>query len=74
VGLNFSHQSKLFIESSSSKDNPQEISKRNVHSVEIDSWANIKNWQKRLTNDEIARVYQLTRDVAPLYYSESDWQ
>ena len=74
VGLNFSPQSKLAIESSSSQENPQEISKRNVHSVEIDSQANIKNWQKRLTNDEIDRVHQLTRDVATHYYSETDWQ
>jgi hypothetical protein len=74
VGLKFSPQSKVAIESSSSEGNPTEISKRNVHSVEIDSQANIKNWQKRLTKGEIERIYQLTREIAPNYYSEADWQ
>ena len=74
LGLELSSQSMQVIESSSSKRNPQEISTRNVHSVAIDSQANIKNWQKRLTDDEIDLVYQQTRDVASLYYSEADWQ
>jgi hypothetical protein len=35
--------------------------------------ANIKNWQKRLTSEEIERVKELTSDVADLYYSAEDW-
>jgi hypothetical protein len=35
---------------------------------------NIKNWQNRLSAEEIERIYQITQDVASQYYSESDWQ
>jgi hypothetical protein len=73
LGLTFSMESRQLIESSSSVKNPKEISKRGVHSVRIDSQANINNWQKRLSAEDIDRVYQLTRDVAPLYYTEEDW-
>ena len=34
----------------------------------------LKNWQKRLTPDEIDRVYDLTKDVADRYYFAEDWQ
>lgn len=74
LGLAFTKDSRQVIESSSSGKNPKEISGRDVHSVSLDSQANIKNWQKRLSAEDIDRVYQLTRDVAPLYYSESEWQ
>ena len=74
LNIAFSTENRQVIESSSSAKNPKEISTRDVHSVAIDSQANIKNWQKRLSTEEIERIYQLTRDVAPLYYSEAEWQ
>jgi hypothetical protein len=74
LGLRFSPESVRAIESSSSEENPKETSTRNVHSVAVDSPASIKNWQIRLSAEEIDRIYQLTGDVAPIYYSEADWQ
>lgn len=74
LGVDFSSSSREKINDSSSIRNPQEISLRDVHSVRVDSRANIKHWQQRLTTSEILKVRQLTRDVAPLYYSEEDWE
>ena len=40
----------------------------------MDSRSNVKRWQQRLTSDEIARILELTRDIACLYYSDQDWK
>ena len=42
-------------------------------SLRRDSKAVIKNWQKRLTKSEIARVKEKTKSVTSHYYSEEDW-
>lgn len=39
-----------------------------------DSITVIKNWQKRLTKNEIARIKEKTERVASQYYSEEDWK
>ena len=72
--VSFSNPIRKKITNSTNTRNPEEISLRNIHAVQLNSQANIKNWQKRLSAEEIDRIYQLTRDVAPLYYSEEDWQ
>jgi hypothetical protein len=74
LGLDYSSQVQRIIQSSSSVRNPKEVSQRKVHSVQVDSQANVKNWQQRLSESEIEWVRYLTRDVAPLYYSDEDWQ
>ena len=74
LGLDYSSQVRQIIQSSSSVKNPKEVSQSKVHSVRVDSQANIKNWQQRLSESDIERVRYLTRDVAPLYYSDEDWQ
>jgi hypothetical protein len=40
----------------------------------MDSRTNVRSWKQRLTGDEIARIRELTRDVACLYYSDQDWE
>jgi hypothetical protein len=61
------------IRNSSSSENPAELSRRKVHSVKLDSRANLENWKKRLSSDEIARVRDLTEDVASLFYADVNW-
>jgi hypothetical protein len=73
LGLEFSPQSEQAIKITSSENNPKEVSLRKVHSVRVDSQAKIKQWQQRLSKEDIERVRQLTSDVALLYYSEEDW-
>jgi hypothetical protein len=73
LGLSFTPQAEQAILSSSSSENPVELSKRAVHSVHLDSQANLYNWKRRLSAQEIKRVRQLTEEVAIRYYPDLDW-
>jgi hypothetical protein len=74
LALPFTPEVETFIRQSTSAENPEEVSKSAKHSVKLDSRANIKNWKKRLTGEEIARVRELTADVASYYYTDKDWE
>ena len=73
LGLAYTAKVQETIRNSSSSENPVELSRRKVHSVKLDSRANLENWKKRLSPDEIARVRDLTEDVAQLYYADVKW-
>jgi hypothetical protein len=73
LGLIFDERVKHRILNSSSSENPTELSKKKVHSVNLDSRANMENWKKRLTSDEIARVRKLTESVSHLFYTDDEW-
>lgn len=73
LGLHFTPQVEHTILNSSSSENPTELSKNKTHSVKLDSRANLDNWKKRLTADEIARIQKITEEVAHLYYPEVNW-
>jgi hypothetical protein len=74
LGLEFTPRVRQAILNASSAENPQELSGRSVHSVRLDSRANLHNWKRRLTRDEIARVRQLTEETAARFYPEIDWE
>ena len=74
LGLPFNSRARRRILQATGAGNPSEISARRRHSVDLDSRANIKNWQSRLTPHEIDRIRDLTKHVAPLFYSAEDWQ
>ncbi len=71
--LSFTPQAEQAIQSASSSENPVELSKQAVHSVRLDSQANLHNWKRRLSPEEIQRVRLLTEEVAARYYPELDW-
>ena len=73
LGLTFDEKVRDTILNSSSSENPTELSKKKVHSVKLDSRANMDNWKKRLTPDEIIRIRKMTEDVSHLFYSDSEW-
>ena len=73
VGLDFSPRAQRAVVQSSSSDNPDQLSVDHVHSVRLDSRANLGNWRRRLSAGEIARIRKVTADVAHLYYPEEDW-
>jgi hypothetical protein len=73
LGLTFDHKVRDIILNSSASENPTELSKNKIHSVKLDSRANIDNWKKRLAPEEITRIRRLTEDASPLFYSDSDW-
>ena len=71
LGLAYTAKVQETIRTSSSSENPAELSRQKVHAVKLDSRANLDNWKKRLTGDEISRIRSMTEDVAHLYYP--DW-
>jgi hypothetical protein len=73
LGLDFTPSVERAILNSSSSENPAELSRQKVHSVKLDSRANLDNWKRRLLSEEIARIRKATEEVAQLYYPEVDW-
>jgi len=73
LGLNFTPGVEQRILSSSSSENPAELSRKQVHSVKLDSRANLDNWKRRLSSGEIDRIRRATEEVAHLYYPEVEW-
>jgi hypothetical protein len=73
LSIPFTPKVEARIIKATSTENPTEVSKRSIHSVNLDSRANIKIWQKRLTDKEIIRIREYTADVADLYYTDQDW-
>ncbi len=73
LGLPFDDKVRDAILNSSSSENPTELSKKKVHSVKLDSRANMGNWKKRLTPEEITRIRKITEDVSHLFYSDEEW-
>jgi hypothetical protein len=73
LGLAYTAQVQETIRTSSSSENPAELSRQKVHVVKLDSRANLDNWKKRLTAEEITRIRKMTEDVAHWYYPDSNW-
>jgi hypothetical protein len=71
LGLEFTHRVEKVIRESSSSENPAEG--KRVHSYKIDSRANMYNWKKRLSEDEIRRIREATEEFASIYYPEAPW-
>jgi hypothetical protein len=74
LGLRFTPRVEQAILNSSNSENPRELSQKAVHSVRVDSRANLKNWIKRLSLEEIDRIRRMTEDIARRYYSDEDWE
>ena len=73
LGLEFTSRVEKTILSSSSSENPRELSRKKVHAIKLDSRASVDNWKKRLTSEEIARVRWATEEISTLYYSDAEW-
>jgi hypothetical protein len=73
LGLDFTSKAEGKVRSSSSSENPAELSKDKVHSVKLDSRTSVKNWKKRLLPQEIDRIRKVTDGVSQLYYPDEVW-
>ncbi len=73
LGLTFDERISGIILNASSSENPAELSKKKIHSVKLDSRANMDNWKKRLAPEEISRIRKLTENTSHFYYSDNDW-
>ncbi len=73
LDLSFTRHASDVILSSSSSENPKEISRNAIHAIRLDSRANLHNWKRRLQPTDIARIRQITADVAGRYYPDIGW-
>jgi hypothetical protein len=73
LSLDFTDKVQQTILNSSSSENPAELSRKKVHSVKLDSRANMDNWKRRLSADEITRIRKITGEVAHIFYPEQGW-
>jgi len=73
LDLDFTPKVEGTILNASSSENPTELSKKEVHAVKLDSRANLNNWKKRLSADEIVRIRRMTGKIAQLFYSDEEW-
>jgi hypothetical protein len=74
LGLDYTPHVQEIILNSSNSDNPVELSRRKTHSIKLDSLANMDNWKRTLTYEEIQRIREMTEEVFLLYYSDKEWQ
>jgi glycosyltransferase involved in cell wall biosynthesis len=74
LGVPFTKRVADRIHKSTNPGNPTELPLESIHSVNLDSRMNLKNWQKRLTTSEIERVREITENVARYYYTDEDWE
>jgi hypothetical protein len=73
LGLDFTPHAENKILTSSSSENPTELSRNKTHSVKMDSRASVENWRSKLTADEIKRIREITEDSAHLFYPDIHW-
>lgn len=73
LGLDFTENVKEKILNSSSPENPNKLSKNKTHSVKLDSRANLDNWKKILTSEEITNIRKITEDTSHYFYNDSEW-
>jgi hypothetical protein len=73
LGLPFTAKVEETILNSSSSENPAKLSKNKTHSVKLDSRANLDNWKKILTLEEVTRIRNITDGVSQLFYSDNEW-
>ncbi|MBN2044474.1 MAG: glycosyltransferase [Anaerolineales bacterium] len=73
MGVPFTRGVAETIHKSTNPGNPTELPLESIHSVNLDSKTNIKNWQNRLKPEEIDRVRELTEEISQRYYRDQDW-
>ena len=74
LGLTFSTKIEQKITVFTSSENTGEVmNQKQIHQLQRDSRANIKNWKKRLSADQIAVIREMTAEIAVNFYSDEDW-
>lgn len=73
LGLTFTPDVEQHIQEYSAGSNPKERPDATATFLKRDSKENIAGWKKHMIPGDIERVRQITADVAPHFYSESEW-
>jgi hypothetical protein len=70
LGLPFDEKTRQTIKRATSDRNPREVSTDNPFKVHLDSRANLRNWKRRLEQEEVERILAITQPVAEHYYPD----
>ncbi|OGO28931.1 MAG: hypothetical protein A2Z16_04995 [Chloroflexi bacterium RBG_16_54_18] len=73
LDLDFSTGAQKIIRNSSASGNPTEIARQDIYGTRVDSQANLANWKRRLSSDEIKRIREITGEAASRYYGDDEW-
>lgn len=73
LGLTFTSGIEQHIREYSAGTNPKERPDAKATFLKRDSKENIAGWKKHMLPGDIERIKQITADVAPHFYSESEW-
>jgi hypothetical protein len=74
LNLRFSGRVRRRVAAASDAGNPKEVSLSDPFEMRLGRRAKLENWKRRLSCDEVSRVYALTEDVTSLYYADKDWE
>jgi hypothetical protein len=72
-GLTFTSAVKLFVETTSSSDLPEEVALDDFKTVVRNSAAAANLWRRRLSKEEVDRVRAATGAQASPFYTDADW-
>jgi hypothetical protein len=73
LDLSYTEEVQEAILQSTSRSNPVDRDVNGRQFLSRDSRANVDNWRRRLTPDEIGRVRARVADVSPLFYGDDEW-
>jgi hypothetical protein len=73
LGLPLSRESETAIAEASSSANPKESSVERPHDTHLDSRATLTSWKRRLSDDEVARIRNVTAETAAIFYDGDEW-
>jgi len=71
--LTWNKKAEKVIMAYSDANNIKEVAPNDPGTIRRDSRAVSKIWKKRLSKEEIKRIYIGTREVSSLFYDETDW-
>jgi hypothetical protein len=74
LGLDYSPKAEETVIQYSQASNPGELTRKSIHSVRLDSRANLKNWKGHLSESEVDRIRRITEPVASQFYGSQDWE
>ena len=74
LNLTFNERAQKTIMTSSSSENPGEVSRTSVHDYRLNSQANLHNWKKRLESGEIERIRAATEETTRHFYPDLEWE
>lgn len=72
LGLERTERAEQEIRRSTSTANPGRLAPGDPHAVRLDSRTNLESWRSRLSDQELARIHELTAEVAAEYYSPAE--